>query len=37
MFDDFQGEKGGQAAVEYGSEKFTIDLKPDSEYVYPNN
>lgn len=32
-----KSEKGGQAAVEYGSEKFRIDLKPGGEYVYLNN
>jgi alpha-L-fucosidase 2 len=32
-----QSEKGGQAAVEYGSEKFTIDLKPRGEYIYQKN
>ena len=31
-----KSEKGGQAAVEYGSEKFRIDLKPGGEYVYLN-
>lgn len=30
-------EIGGKANVEYGSEKFTISLKPGGEYVYLNN
>ena len=29
-----RSEKGGRTIVEYGSEKFTIDLKPGGEYVY---
>ena len=32
-----QSEKGGQAAVEYGSERFTIDLKTGGEYIYQKN
>jgi len=30
-------ERGGKAKVEYGTEKFTIGLKPGDEYVYVNN
>ncbi len=26
-------EKGGQTEIEYGSEKFSIDLEPGEEYV----
>ncbi|MEX2569389.1 MAG: glycoside hydrolase family 95 protein [Cyclobacteriaceae bacterium] len=32
-----RSEKGGQVAVEYGPEKFTIDLQPGAQYVYSNN
>ena len=30
-------ERGGKTEFEYGSEKFTIDLKPGGEYVYLHN
>lgn len=33
----FHSEKGGHAAVIYGSEKFTIDLKPGGEYIFQKN
>ncbi len=32
-----RSEKGGRAAVEYGPEKFTIDLQPGAQYVYSNS
>ncbi len=27
-------QNGGRTHVEYGSEKFTIDLKPGGQYTY---
>ena len=32
-----RSEKGGKANVQYGSEKFAIDLEPGEEYVWVNN
>lgn len=33
----FHSKKGGHATVVYGSENFTIDLKPGSEYIFQKN
>lgn len=33
----FYSEKGGRTNVQYGSERFIIDLKPGGQYVYSNN
>ena len=32
-----RSEKGGKANVQYGSEKFAIDLEPGEEFVWVNN